>query len=343
MPELPRHARGALLDARPRPPAERDAARRGDHRRLAERGGEGGARTGASPARAAAATARPIPTWRATRPSSSRTTTSGARGRCRRTRWAASASGRRSRPGCPRSSTGCAGSALFSGALKRIAGIAPQRRLPRFAPRSFRAQFDAGHRAQRDPGRSPGGVRRGDPVLLFPDTFTNHFRPQTGLAATRVLRSRRRARRIAEGAPVLRPAVLRLRHARRGESAACRKSSTRSRRDRVRRPDRGARAGLPLGVQGRAAASSSPATPARRIWPRKRYRSPNTCGRRTGSRPRSAAARCCTATATRRRWAARKQTSRCSKPPASRPRRPRPAAAAWPARSASGPRPTKPR
>jgi FAD/FMN-containing dehydrogenase/Fe-S oxidoreductase len=82
---------------------------------------------------------------------------------------------------------GLAGSAPFSGALKRIAGIAPQRRLPRFAPRSFRAQFDAGHRAQRDPGRSPGGVRRGDPVLLFPDTFTNHFRPQTGLAATRVL------------------------------------------------------------------------------------------------------------------------------------------------------------
>ena len=38
------HAGGALLDARPRAAARRDAARRGDHRRLAERGREGGAR-----------------------------------------------------------------------------------------------------------------------------------------------------------------------------------------------------------------------------------------------------------------------------------------------------------
>jgi len=87
----------------------------------------------------------------------------------------------------PTLANGLMGSPLLSGALKRIAGIAPQRPLPRFAPKSFRVQFDAGHRAQRDPGRARGGVRRGDPVLLFPDTFTNYFRPQTGLAATRVL------------------------------------------------------------------------------------------------------------------------------------------------------------
>jgi len=74
----------------------------------------------------------------------------------------------------------------FSNALKRIAGIAPERPLPRFAERSFCAQFDALQRKRRDPER-PGGVRRGDPVLLFPDTFTNYFRPQSALAAARVL------------------------------------------------------------------------------------------------------------------------------------------------------------
>ena len=51
--------------------------------------------TGASPAKAAAATAPRTPTWPRTRPSSSRTTTRPAAARGRRGRWAASASGRR--------------------------------------------------------------------------------------------------------------------------------------------------------------------------------------------------------------------------------------------------------
>jgi hypothetical protein len=75
---------------------------------------------------------------------------------------------------------------LLSGLSKRIGGIAPERALPRFAPRSFCSQFDALHRARRDPARA-GGTRRGDPVLLFPDTFSNYFRPQGALAAARVL------------------------------------------------------------------------------------------------------------------------------------------------------------
>ncbi|HTP62255.1 MAG TPA: FAD-linked oxidase C-terminal domain-containing protein [Burkholderiales bacterium] len=79
-----------------------------------------------------------------------------------------------------------AGMPFVSNVLKSAAGIAAERPLPRFAPKTFRAQFDATHRAQRDPGR-PGGVRRGDPVLLFPDTFTNYFRPRSAIAATRVL------------------------------------------------------------------------------------------------------------------------------------------------------------
>jgi Fe-S oxidoreductase len=74
----------------------------------------------------------------------------------------------------------------FSNVLKRIAGIASERSLPRFAERSFCAQFDALQRRRRGPARE-GGVRRGDPVLLFPDTFTNYFRPLTAMSAARVL------------------------------------------------------------------------------------------------------------------------------------------------------------
>jgi Fe-S oxidoreductase len=75
---------------------------------------------------------------------------------------------------------------FFSNVLKWIAGIATERALPRFAQRSFSSQFEARNRAQRDLAR-PGGVRRGDPVVLFPDTFSNYFRPQTALAAAKVL------------------------------------------------------------------------------------------------------------------------------------------------------------
>lgn len=75
---------------------------------------------------------------------------------------------------------------VLSNVLKRIAGIATERSLPRFAERSFCAQFDALQPRRRDPARE-GGVRRGDPVLLFPDTFSNFFRPQTAMSAARVL------------------------------------------------------------------------------------------------------------------------------------------------------------
>jgi FAD/FMN-containing dehydrogenase/Fe-S oxidoreductase len=57
--------------------------------------------------------------------------------------------------------------------LKRLAGIAPDRALPRFASRTFRSQF-----------RASG---KGEPVVLFDDTFNNHLRPDTALAAQTVL------------------------------------------------------------------------------------------------------------------------------------------------------------
>lgn len=58
---------------------------------------------------------------------------------------------------------------------KRLAGVDPRRDLPVFAPRTFRRWF-ADH-----------PVADGDPVMLWVDTFTNHFTPQVGVAAVAVL------------------------------------------------------------------------------------------------------------------------------------------------------------
>jgi Fe-S oxidoreductase len=61
--------------------------------------------------------------------------------------------------------------------VKRVAGIAPQRQLPAFARQTFRAGFrpDADASSQRT-------------VLLWPDTFNNHFHPEVAQAAAHVLR-----------------------------------------------------------------------------------------------------------------------------------------------------------
>jgi len=56
---------------------------------------------------------------------------------------------------------------------KRVAGVDLTRKLPKFSPRTFRSQFKA------------GGA--GDPVVLFDDTFNNHFRPGTAAAAQKLL------------------------------------------------------------------------------------------------------------------------------------------------------------
>jgi hypothetical protein len=62
---------------------------------------------------------------------------------------------------------------FLSSRMKTLAGVAPQRSLPQFAERTFRARF-----------RSRG---EGEAVVLFDDTFNNHFRPQTARAAQRLL------------------------------------------------------------------------------------------------------------------------------------------------------------
>lgn len=61
---------------------------------------------------------------------------------------------------------------------KRLGGIERRRRLPVLARRTFRAWF-AGRRSRA----------AGPAVLLWPDTFTDHFSPQAGRAAVRVLES----------------------------------------------------------------------------------------------------------------------------------------------------------
>jgi Fe-S oxidoreductase len=63
----------------------------------------------------------------------------------------------------------------LSGMAKWAAGVAPQRSIPKFASRTFRAWFRR---------RAP---KPGPPVLLWPDTFNNYFLPQTAQAAVEVL------------------------------------------------------------------------------------------------------------------------------------------------------------
>jgi Fe-S oxidoreductase len=57
---------------------------------------------------------------------------------------------------------------------KWIGGIDQRRRMPAFASRTFRRQFRP-------------SSRTGDRVMLWPDTFNNHFRPGTAMAAARLL------------------------------------------------------------------------------------------------------------------------------------------------------------
>ena len=67
----------------------------------------------------------------------------------------------------------------LSRAAKALAGIARERRVPRFAAETFRAWFA---RRRPRPGRATARS-----AILFPDTFTNHFSPGIGRAAVDVL------------------------------------------------------------------------------------------------------------------------------------------------------------
>jgi Fe-S oxidoreductase len=66
--------------------------------------------------------------------------------------------------------------AVLAALAKRLGGIEARRPLPQFATQTFRSWFV--HQPAPD---------RGEPVLLWVDTFTDHFSPHVGKAAVRVL------------------------------------------------------------------------------------------------------------------------------------------------------------
>src|ERR1700733_7540267 len=68
---------------------------------------------------------------------------------------------------------------LLRDIAKLFAGIPRERKIPAFAPQTFRHWFDR---------REPKNIN-GEPVLLWPDTFNNYFLPDTGKAAVEVLES----------------------------------------------------------------------------------------------------------------------------------------------------------
>jgi FAD/FMN-containing dehydrogenase/Fe-S oxidoreductase len=83
----------------------------------------------------------------------------------------------------PRLANALAGAPGVSALAKRVAGVAPQRRIPRFAPETFMRRFARGRGAgwrqeQGGPGR---------PVVLWPDTFGNRLHPEVLEAAAGVL------------------------------------------------------------------------------------------------------------------------------------------------------------
>ncbi|WP_216913239.1 FAD-binding and (Fe-S)-binding domain-containing protein [Nocardia noduli] len=71
----------------------------------------------------------------------------------------------------------------------RLAGVDPRRSLPTFADQTFRRWFAATAGERRTEGR---------PVVLFVDSFTNHFAPQVAIDAVRVLEAAGYRPRITE-------------------------------------------------------------------------------------------------------------------------------------------------
>jgi FAD/FMN-containing dehydrogenase/Fe-S oxidoreductase len=88
---------------------------------------------------------------------------------------------------------------LLSGVLKAIGGIAPEREVPRFADQTFRSWWRARPPASRPTASRPPASRppasrptaRGetprDRVILWVDTFNDHFHPEVARAAVKVL------------------------------------------------------------------------------------------------------------------------------------------------------------
>ena len=82
-------------------------------------------------------------------------------------------------PGVARAAVAAPG---LSRTLKDWAGVAPERRVPRLARRTFRQWF-----AHRGMPRRKASYGPAAEVVLWPDTFTNHFQPKVAVAAVEVL------------------------------------------------------------------------------------------------------------------------------------------------------------
>lgn len=74
---------------------------------------------------------------------------------------------------------------LLRNVAKAVAGVAPERTVPRFASQTFKAWFRNRER-QRNQIRNPESAIRNQ-VILWPDTFNNYFHPAVGQAAVEVL------------------------------------------------------------------------------------------------------------------------------------------------------------
>ncbi|MCA1597356.1 MAG: (Fe-S)-binding protein, partial [Chloroflexi bacterium] len=71
---------------------------------------------------------------------------------------------------------------VLSGVAKKMAGMAPERTIPAFAPMTFRGWFEGRAR----PKSADGEAGRPE-VILWADTFNNHFHPAAAVAAVEVL------------------------------------------------------------------------------------------------------------------------------------------------------------
>src|SRR5690349_15871917 len=70
---------------------------------------------------------------------------------------------------------------VFSAIARFVADVHPQRTIPKFASRTFKQLFAQTHQQNGQAGNKEARV------ILWPDTFNNHFHPQTALAAVEVL------------------------------------------------------------------------------------------------------------------------------------------------------------
>lgn len=77
---------------------------------------------------------------------------------------------------------------VLEGLVKRLGGIHPDRTIPRFAATTLKRWFRDRERARAENG---GGAANpapaGERVILWPDTFNDHFHPDVGRAAVEVL------------------------------------------------------------------------------------------------------------------------------------------------------------